>query len=109
MKGHLGMRPVFHHSEDRIRAHVQLYWLALLLIHVVENTTGDIWRNVRHELDRIHRVTLATGESRVAQRTTLTAGQKAILDALELPQPRRYYGFTTAGPEPIDTQSPSRG
>lgn len=96
MKGHLGLRPVFHHREDRIRAHVQLCWLALLLIRVVENTTDQTWRNVRHELDRIHRVTLATNENTVAQRTTLTTDQKTILAALELPEPRRYYDFTTA-------------
>src|ERR671911_923489 len=30
MKSALGLRPVFHHREDRIRAHVQLCWLALL-------------------------------------------------------------------------------
>jgi len=41
-------------------AHVQLCWLALLLIRVVENATGDTWRNTRHELDRMHLVTLAT-------------------------------------------------
>jgi hypothetical protein len=45
MKGALGLRPVFHHREDRIRAHVQLCWLALLLIRVIENATGDTWRN----------------------------------------------------------------
>ena len=95
MKGHLGLRPVFHHREDRIRAHVQLCALALLLIRVVENTTGDTWRNVRHELDRLHLVTLATSDGTVAQRTTLTAGQKTILKALHLDEPRRFYDFTT--------------
>ena len=25
-----------------------------------ENTTGDTWRDLRHELDRMHLVTLAT-------------------------------------------------
>src|SRR5918994_1117658 len=54
LKGALGLRPVFHHREDRIRGHVQLCWLALLLIRVVENATGDTWRNTRHELDRMH-------------------------------------------------------
>ena len=95
MKGHLGLRPVFHHREDRIRAHVQLCWLALLLIRVVENTTGDTWRTIRHELDRLHLVTLATAEGRVAQRTTLTPGQKTILGALDLDEPRKFYDFTT--------------
>ena len=96
MKGHLGLRPVFHRREDRIRAHVQLCWLGLLLIRVTENTTNQTWRNLRHELDRIHLVTLETAEGRVAQRTALTAGQKAIFAALQLPQPRRFHDFTTA-------------
>jgi hypothetical protein len=94
MKGALGLRPVFHHREDRIRAHVQLCWLALLLLRVVENATDDTWRNLRHELDRMHLVTLATADGHVAQRTATTAGQKAILAALELPEPPRFFDFT---------------
>jgi hypothetical protein len=87
MKGALGLRPVFHHREDRIRARVQLCWLALLLIRVVENATGDTWRSIRHELDRMHLVTLATDHGRVAQRSTLTTGQKTILAASACPNP----------------------
>jgi hypothetical protein len=62
----------------------------------VENTSGQTWRNLRHELDRLHLVTLATGHGHVAQRSTLTAGQKAILTALELPEPLRFFDFTAA-------------
>ena len=97
MKGALGLRPVFHHREDRIRAHVQLCWLALLLIRVIETAVGDTWRNTRHELDRLHLVTLATDHGRVAQRSALTAGHKTILAALGLPEPARYFDFTTTG------------
>ena len=94
LKGALGLRPVFHHREDRIRGHVQLCWLALLLVRVVENATGDTWRNTRHELDRMALVTLATGDGQVAQRTATTAGQKAIWTALQLPEPPRFFDFT---------------
>ena len=94
MKSSLGLRPVFHYREDRIRAHVQLCWLALLLIRVVENTTGDTWRNIAHELDRMHLVTLATGDGQVAQRSTTTPGQRQILAALDLPEPPRFFDFT---------------
>jgi transposase len=94
MKGALGLRPVFHYREDRIRAHVQLCWLALLLLRVVENATADTWRNVREELDRLHLVTLATADGQVAQRSTLTGGHKAILTALQLPEPARFFDFT---------------
>ncbi len=94
MKGALGLRPVFHYREDRIRAHVQLCWLALLLMRVVENATNDTWRNVRHELDRMHVVTLATADGHVAQRSATTAGQKTILARLELGEPARFFDFT---------------
>jgi len=94
MKGALGLRPVFHYREDRIRAHVQLCWLALLLMRVVENATDDSWRNVRNELDRMHLVTLATADGHIAQRSATTAGQKAILAALELGEPARFFDFT---------------
>ena len=94
MKGSLGLRPVFHYREDRIRSHVQLCWLALLLIRVLENATGDTWRNLRHELDRMHLVTLATAEGRAAQRCATTPGQKTILSALQLPEPPRFFDFT---------------
>jgi hypothetical protein len=93
-KSSLGLRPVYHHREDRIRAHVQLCWLALLLIRVAETRAGDTWRNLRHELDRMHLVTFATADGRVAQRSALTGNQKTILAALDLPEPPKYLDFT---------------
>ena len=94
LKSTLELRPVFHHKEDRIRAHVQLCWLALLLLRVVKVKVGDTWRNIRDELERMHLVTLATAEGQVAQRTELTPGQQAILRSLALPQPPRFFDFT---------------
>jgi hypothetical protein len=96
LKSSLGLRPVHHRREDRIRGHVQLCWLALLLIRVIENTTTDTWRNTRHELDRMHLVTLATADGTVAQRSQATPGQRAILNALDLPEPPRFFDFTPA-------------
>jgi hypothetical protein len=93
-KGALGLRPVFHYREDRIRAHIQLCWLALLLIRVIENATADTWRNTHHELDRMHLVTLATDHGRVAQRSAITPGQHSVLRALDLPDPPKFFDFT---------------
>ncbi len=94
MKSSLGLRPVHHYREDRIRAHVQLCWLALLLTRVAENSAGQTWRTIRHELDRMHLVTLATAEGTVAQRSQITPEQKHILSALDLPEPPRFFDFT---------------
>ncbi len=94
LKSSLGLRPVHHRREDRIRGHIQLCWLALLLIRVVENTTADTWRNTRHELDRMHLVTLTTPHGSLAQRSLATPGQRSILAALDLPEPPRFFDFT---------------
>ncbi len=87
MKSTLDLRPVYHHLEHRIRAHVLLCWLSLLLIRIAENQAHDTWRNLRDELQRLHLGTFTgpTGTSR--QRTELTADQQHILRTLgvELP------------------------
>ena len=97
MKGALALRPVFCYREDRIRSHVQLCWLALLLIRVAETAAGGTWRNIRHELDRMHLVTLATAHGRAAQRSAATPGQQAIFGALDLREPPKFFDFTPSG------------
>ena len=58
MKQVLDLRPVYHRREDRIRAHVVLCWLALLLIRVTETTDrADLGQGIRAELQRMHAVT----------------------------------------------------
>ncbi len=94
MKGSLALRPVFHHRADRVRGHVQLCWLALLLIRVLENSTGQTWRTLRHQLDRLHLVTLATNHGTVAQRSATRPEHRAIWAALDLPEPPRFFDFT---------------
>lgn len=89
----LELRPVYHRKADRIVAHVQLSWLSLLLIRTAEIAVGDTWRNLAAELDRIQLHTYDTGDGTLSQRTRLTTKQRSILEALELPEPPRYYDF----------------
>jgi len=98
MKSTLELRPVFHRLEHRIRAHVVLCWLALLLIRVAEQATGDTWRNLRHELDRMHLGTFEGTAGTVRRRTATTAGQAAILRALDLAEPREFSELRPARP-----------
>src|SRR6266568_2710515 len=43
MKQVIDLRPVCHRKEERIRAHVILCWLALLLARIAENACGGTW------------------------------------------------------------------
>lgn len=83
----LDLRPVYRRKQDRIRAHVILCWLALLLIRIAENQTNQTWRNLRDELERMHLGTFSGPAGTSRQRTELTAGHKDILRALNIAQP----------------------
>jgi Transposase DDE domain len=87
LKGTLRIRPVFHRLEERIRAHVLICWLALLLVRVAERESGRTWRRLRTELERIKLVTLTGPAGAVEQTTPLTDSQREILAALDLPPP----------------------
>ncbi|HJY76464.1 MAG TPA: IS1634 family transposase [Burkholderiales bacterium] len=90
MKTTLDLRPVFHRKEQRIRAHVLLCWLALLLIRVAETTTGKTWRTLRRELQRMHLGEFEGSAGRVLQRSETTAAQRQILHALTIDEPPRF-------------------
>ena len=96
MKSTLDLRPVFHRIEPRIRGHVLLCWLALLLIRVAERRTGLTWRRIAIELGRIHTVTLTGTAGTVAQTTPLTQIQQGIVDACGITAPPRVTHLHTA-------------
>ncbi len=93
MKQILDLRPVHHRLEDRIRAHVILCWLALLLIRIIETTTGDTWNNTRRELQRLHVGSFTGAAGTYQQATDLTPAQRVILDKLDIPAPPRILGL----------------
>jgi transposase len=96
MKQVIDLRPVWHRREDRIRAHVILCWLALLLARISENACGQTWPELRRELDKIHVGTFAGPAGTFRQRTEITKRQAAILKALEISAPPRIYQLKPA-------------
>jgi hypothetical protein len=98
MKQVIDLRPVYHRLEERIRAHVILCWLALLLIRITETTAGRTWHNIRRELDRLHIGTFTGPAGTFQQLTALTNSQRELLAKLAIPAPRQI----------IDLQPPVR-
>jgi hypothetical protein len=96
MKQVLDLRPVYHRREDRIRAHVLLCWLALLLIRVAETTAGGswTWNRIRAELQRIHAVTYTGPAGTFRQTTEPAKPQRDVLTALGLDPPKKITEIT---------------
>jgi hypothetical protein len=78
----------------RIRAHILLCWLGLLLIRVAERRTGLTWRRIALDLGRLHAVTLQGPAGSVIQTTETTDAQSSILRACRIPPPPRLTGQT---------------
>jgi hypothetical protein len=91
MKQVIDLRPVYHRKEERIRAHVILCWLALLLARVAENACGQTWTELRRQLDRIAAGSFTGPAGTFRQRTEISPAQATILEQLGTGPPPRIY------------------
>ncbi len=96
MKQVLDLRPVYHRREDRIRAHVVLCWLALLLVRVIETSCEGSWPALRHELEKLRLGSFRGAAGSFSQRSEITAAQRAILAQLQMSAPPLLHELTPA-------------
>jgi hypothetical protein len=96
MKQVIDLRPVYHRKEERIRAHVILCWLALLLMRVAENTAERPWARIRAELQRHHAVTWTGPAGTFRQTTDLTKPLRDLYTALRNEPPKKILALDPA-------------
>jgi transposase len=89
MKTTLDLRPLHHRLEDRIRSHVLLCWMGLLLVRVIENQSGMTWAAIREELDELTVTRLLSKDRRMEVVSNLTESQRNILQKLDIAPPKR--------------------
>jgi hypothetical protein len=94
MKSVLDLRPVYHRLEERIRAHVLLCWLALLLVRVAENQAGQTWPAMRRELQRIAIGTFTGPAGTFRQRTDIPKTTRVLLATLKIDVPPKIHELT---------------
>ena len=87
LKTTLELRPLYHRKEERIRAHVLLCYLSLLLVRIAERETGETWDRIRPMMDRCHLGEFSSKDGRIFQRTELTSEQVNILKRLKIAHP----------------------
>jgi Transposase DDE domain len=94
LKHVIDLRPVYHRKEQRIRAHVILCWLALLLVRIAETATGTTWNNIAGELDLLTLGTFTGPAGTFRQTAELTPAQRDILAKLRIPPPKKIIEVT---------------
>jgi len=98
LKQVIDLRPVYHRKEERIRAHVILCWLALLLIRIAETTTGLTWNKIADELDLLTLGTFTGPAGTFRQTAELTKAQRDLLAKLKVPHPKKIIEAIPASP-----------
>jgi hypothetical protein len=98
LKQVIDLRPVYHRKEERIRAHVILCWLALLLIRIAETTTGTTWATITDELDLLTLGTFTGPAGTFRQTADLTKPQRDLLATLKIAHPKKIIQATPASP-----------
>jgi Transposase DDE domain len=106
MKQVLDLRPVYHRLEDRIRAHVVLCWLALLLARIIETRastpdTTTTWPRARDQLQRLHVGTFTGPAGLFRQTTPPSAEVRRLHQVLNIALPPRILALD---PEPAATR-----
>ena len=101
LKGTLLLRPVFHRKDERIRAHVLICFLAVVLVRLAETRSGQTWRTIRAGLSQIRQGHFHSAEGDFTQTSELTARQRDLHAALGVPEPPRFGRITpTATAQP---------
>lgn len=97
LKTTLELRPIYHRKDKRIKAHVLLCFLALVLARIAERQTGLTWDKIRSVMERMHLGEFKSKDGRILQRTELTPEQTNILKKLNFSPPSKLYRIDLKG------------
>jgi transposase len=85
-KSDLQARPIFHRTEDTIRSHVLVCFMALMMGKYLEIKTGTSVKQVRKQLWKVHEAHLLderTGKTHVMQMNARELANPLLIDLLE--------------------------
>jgi transposase len=87
MKNVLEIRPVYHRLDDRIRSHILLCWIAMVLVRYAEENTGMTWFSISRTLDTITAGLIETKSSTLWYTSQISDETKDLFSKLSLRVP----------------------
>ncbi|HOE99411.1 MAG TPA: IS1634 family transposase [Rectinema sp.] len=93
MKNILDLRPVYHRLEERIRAHVLLCWLAMVLVRYAENESGLTWHKIIGMIDSIRLGKIGSKAGTFWYTTALSDDSKALFKTLAVKEPPKLWAL----------------
>lgn len=93
MKHLIDIRPVRHRLPERIRAHVLLCWLGMLLIRIAEQETDQTWFQLKKTLSTLQVGIFKTLEGDIWQTGQIRKELANVFDALDIKCPAKFLEF----------------
>jgi len=87
------VRPVYHRLDDRIRAHVLICFLAMVLVRCAERSLGMTWRDIMHTLTDIRVGKTRSSDGELWLTSPLDDTQRSFFKALKIKQPPKVWDF----------------
>ena len=95
LKTTLDLHPNYHSSDDRIKCHIFLCFMALVFVRIIENKTDKSWIKVRDEMNRLYYGEFIVASKKVCQLTELNNQQRNILNLLNIKEPHLFLDIQT--------------
>lgn len=87
------VRPVYHRLDDRIRAHVLICFLAMVLLRCAERSLGMTWRDIMHTVTDIRVGKTRSADGELWLTSPLDDTQRSLFKALRIKQPPKVWDF----------------
>ncbi len=87
------IRPVYHRLDDRIRSHVLICFIAMVLVRFAERSVNMSWRDIMHTVTdlRVGKTSSADGELWLT--SPFNDEQEKLFTALNLKHPPMVWGY----------------
>lgn len=92
LKSGINLRPFYHWTTPRIKAHVSLCVLSYFLQRYAEIKTEKSWDVIRKHMNRISAIKISLKKGEIVKRSQLTNFQKLLLNQLDTEEPPLILG-----------------
>ena len=89
MKHILDIRPVYHRLDDRIRSHILICWLAMVLVRYAENMANTSWYQIETALADLTAGLIESDKVNLWYCSDISAAAKDIFTRLNIALPKK--------------------
>jgi transposase len=87
------VRPVYHRLDDRIRSHVLICFLAMVLVRCAERSVNMTWRDIMHTVTDIRVGKTISADGELWLTSPLDDTQRELFKALKLKHPPKVWDY----------------